>query len=67
MGLDSLNMNKILRLRDVITVVGLCRSTIYEKIDAGEFPRPLKLGKRAVGWRLDVIEEWIANLEETRP
>lgn len=60
-------MNRILRLRDVITVVGLCRSTIYEKIDAGEFPRPVKLGKRAVGWRADVIEEWISSLEQTRP
>lgn len=60
-------MNKILRLREVITVVGLCRSTIYEKIDTGEFPKPVKLGKRAVSCKLDVFEDWIANVEHSQP
>ena len=29
---------------------GLKRSTIYDKMKAGTFPKPVKLGARAVAW-----------------
>jgi prophage regulatory protein len=53
----------ILRLRDVILRTGLSRSTIYKYMSVGEFPKPLRLGSKAVGWRDSDIDEWIA----TRP
>ena len=40
----------ILRRKQVEKRVGLSRSTIYAKIAAGEFPAPIALGARAVGW-----------------
>jgi len=42
---------------------GLSRSTIYAKMAEGDFPRPIKLGKRAVGWLDSDIDEWL----ESRP
>jgi prophage regulatory protein len=42
--------NCILRLRAVREITGLSRSGIYAKIAAGEFPQPVNLGARAVGW-----------------
>jgi prophage regulatory protein len=54
---------RLVRLPAVIEAVGLSRASIYAKIRAGDFPRPVKLGVRAVGWRADAIERWIA----TRP
>jgi len=48
-----------LRLRQVQQRVGLGRSTIYERIKTGEFPRPHHLGERAVGWLSSDIENWI--------
>jgi prophage regulatory protein len=47
------------RLPDVLRQTGLSRSTIYEMISRGEFPRQIKLGRRAVGWAADEVIEWI--------
>lgn len=38
---------------------GLSRSTIYEKIKNGTFPKPIKLGPRAVGWLETEIDAWL--------
>ena len=51
----------ILRRPDVEAVTGLSRSTIYKWMDEGSFPKPVKLGPRAVGWREEQIEAWIAD------
>lgn len=40
----------ILRRRQVQTESGLSRSTIYKRVSEGLWPRPVKLGPRAVGW-----------------
>lgn len=50
---------KILRRKDVEEIVGLSRSTIYKLMSTGTFPRSIRLGPRAVGWRLSDIEAWI--------
>jgi prophage regulatory protein len=49
----------ILRLPAVKTRVGLSRSAIYLAVSRAEFPRPVQLGARAVGWLESEIEEWI--------
>lgn len=52
--------NKILRLRDVINVTGLSRSTIYAEIAKSSFPRQVQLtGTRSVGWHESDIAQWI--------
>lgn len=53
--------SRILRLRDVETLTGRKRSSIYEDIAAGRMPRPLKLGPRAVGWLRSDIDAWLAE------
>lgn len=40
----------ILRRTQVETETGYSRSTIYLRISQGLFPRPVRLGTRAVGW-----------------
>ncbi len=57
----------ILRLPQVLARTGLSRSTIYAKVAAGEFPEPINLGGRAVGWLADEVEAWlVARVEATR-
>lgn len=51
----------ILRLDDVKSRTGLSRSTIYVRIAEGEFPKPILLGPRAVGWLDTEIEDWVAR------
>lgn len=56
---------KILRRTQIEQMLGISRSSIYQMMADGEFPRPLKLGRRAVGWRSDDIETWLNDLQET--
>jgi len=50
---------RFLRLPEVKHQVGIGRTAIYQKIKSGEFPAPISLGPRAVGWTSDSIENWI--------
>lgn len=47
-----------LRIRAVIRVTGLSRSTLYRLIADESFPRPVRLGPRAVAWRRSDIDAW---------
>ena len=49
--------------QEVQRMVGLSRSTIYDKMRAGTFPLPLKIGAKAVRWRMSEIEEWVNSHE----
>jgi prophage regulatory protein len=41
---------------------GLGRSTIYRLIAANQFPAPVRLTGRAVGWRSTDIDRWSSAL-----
>jgi prophage regulatory protein len=49
----------IWRLPEVLRQTGLSRSTIYEMIGRGDFPRQVQLGRRAVGWIADDVVDWV--------
>ncbi len=56
----------ILRRKEVEHRTGLSRSTIYAMMKSGEFPRPIQLSARAVGWMASDIDSWLQNrLEQT--
>lgn len=52
---------RILRRQDVERITGLSRSSIYKAMSAGDFPAPIRLSKRAVGWRQSDVEDWIGS------
>lgn len=52
---------RIIRLNDVMDKVGLKRSSIYARILKGQFPKPISLGCKAVGWVESEIDEWIES------
>lgn len=56
-------MTKFLRFPVVIERTGLSRSTIYEMMDRDEFPRPVKIGARAIAWPSDRVDQWMAERE----
>ena len=49
----------ILRRRQVEARTGLSRSTIYQRVSEGTFPKPICLGARAVGWIESEIDTWL--------
>ena len=53
----------ILRIKDVTRITGLSRSTIYLLIDRGQFPKQVRLGARAVGWREADVLAWLESRE----
>jgi prophage regulatory protein len=49
----------ILRLPDVKARTGLSRTTIHNRVVDGSFPKPIKIGLRAIGWLESDINKWI--------
>ncbi|BEG76381.1 MULTISPECIES: helix-turn-helix transcriptional regulator [Alcaligenaceae] len=46
------------RMRDVLRMTALSRSSLYRRIAAGTFPAPVSLGGAAKGWRRSDLEQW---------
>ena len=53
-------MAPILRLPAILKLTGLSRSTVYEMMRRGTFLASVQLGERAIGWRAEDVNEWIA-------
>lgn len=51
----------IIRLPAVLSRVGLSRSTVYAAISRNDFPAPISLGARAVGWLDTDIDAWLQS------
>lgn len=49
----------LLRLPAVKAATGLSRSTIYDWMAKGQFPKPIPLGGNLVAWLASEIEAWI--------
>ena len=54
--------SRLLRLPAVLALTGLKKSSIYAKSKKGTFPKPVRLGSRAVAWRSDELTRWIDEL-----
>jgi prophage regulatory protein len=54
--------DQILRLPQIIELTALSRAEIYRRINSGAFPRPLKIGKRATGWRWGTVRLHVAAI-----
>lgn len=52
----------LLRLPSVQAKTGLSKSEIYRRIKEDTFPKPLKLGARAVAWPSSAIDAWVQAL-----
>ena len=50
---------RVLKLKEVIAIVGISRSSIYALVQRGDFPAPIKLSLRSCGWLKSEIDRWI--------
>lgn len=53
--------DRILRINRVLAETGLSRSTLYRKVQAGTFPKPVAISARCIGWRQSTIDLWMRN------
>ncbi len=51
----------IMRRPQVEAATGLARSTIYKWVKDGQFPAPVKIGVRQVGWKSTDVQGWIQS------
>ena len=56
-------MDRVLRQRGVLKLVGLSRVTVWRLERDNLFPRRRRIGRQAVGWVESEIKTWLA----TRP
>ena len=52
---------KLLRLPQVMERVGYRRSKIYALVNSGDFPKPVSIGPRAVGFVESEVDSWISE------
>lgn len=53
---------RLIRLPEVIARVGLKRSSIYQRMTEGRFPKSRSLGPRCAVWIESEIDSWIASV-----
>ena len=56
---------RLIRLPEVMARVGLKRSTIYQRMSEGRFPKSRSLGPKCAVWVEREIEEWIEWVAST--
>lgn len=54
-------MQILIRKRAVLERTALSNTSLYRLIAKGEFPKPIKIGPRAVAWVEDDIQKWIES------
>ena len=59
-------IKKIYRLPEVMDMTWLSRSSIYLRVSTDEFPKPLKIGRRAIGWPEESIIAWQTKMMEAQ-
>ncbi|ARM84762.1 AlpA family transcriptional regulator [Marinobacter salarius] len=58
---------RVLRIKHVVALTGLARSTVYKYIDEKDFPRPVPLAGSSVGWIQAEVKYWLAQCFVSAP
>lgn len=56
----------MLRIEEVMALLRLGRTTIYDYVKKGEFPAPIKFGPRRSVWQQSEIQHWIEQQARDR-
>lgn len=59
--MTEIKPSRILRINAVLDRTGLSRSTLYRKMERGDFPRQVKISDRCAGWFEAHVEHWLHN------
>jgi prophage regulatory protein len=56
----------MLRAKEVARRTGLSLSTLKRKVISGEFPKPMRLSPRRIGWQAGAVRSWLEGLDGAR-
>ena len=54
--------DRLLTVTEVCQLTKISRAMVYTEMSAGRFPRPVRLGTKAVRWRVSDLDQWIESL-----
>jgi prophage regulatory protein len=60
-GIKFMSNQRLIRLKEVIYLTGLTRSSIYRLMAIGSFPKQIKVGERCIAWSYEQIESWVSD------
>ncbi|WP_284778522.1 AlpA family phage regulatory protein [Agrobacterium sp. lyk4-40-TYG-31] len=60
-------LDSYLTLKEVMTNIKVASSTLYRWVDAGNFPRPVRLGENCVRWRVADVKAWQESRQSGEP
>jgi prophage regulatory protein len=56
-------MERVIRRKELLKLIGVSSATQWRMEKAGEFPARRRLGKASVGWLLSEVEAWQQSRE----
>ena len=56
--------DRIHRLPSALDITGMCRTSLYNALADKDFPEPVRLGKRAVGWLESDLMAWVQTRQK---
>ncbi len=48
-----------IRLAELVKLIPFGKATVWRKVKAGQFPKPVKLSERITAWPVDDVRAWI--------
>jgi prophage regulatory protein len=54
----------LLRIFEVLEIVGFSKSTLNNRVKNGTFPAPVKLSARLIAWRTEEVLAWVEGLKK---
>ena len=68
----STSLSTILRCKEIVARLKLSRATVYDKLNPKSpryderFPKPIRLGPKAVGWYEHELEQYLRECQRVR-
>ncbi|MBW2187062.1 MAG: AlpA family phage regulatory protein [Deltaproteobacteria bacterium] len=62
MGSQVFKIERFLRIKQLLEIVPLGKSTVWKLVAEGKFPQPIKLSERCTAWRESDIQQWMDKL-----
>ena len=53
---------RLLRLPQVLKIVPIGKSTLWQYVAKNRFPQPVRLSSRCTCWKQSDVDAWLANL-----
>lgn len=51
--------DRVLRTKQVCEIINISPVTLWRYRRDGQFPKPIQLGDRIIGWKESVVMEWL--------